>query len=770
MLQLKTIKKDYFVSKELTVNALKGISLAFRENEFVSILGPSGCGKTSLLNIIGGLDRYTSGDLLINGKSTKHFKDKDWDAYRNHSIGFVFQNYNLISHITVVENVELSLKISGLSQKDRRQKAIEVLKKVGLEDQIKKRPNQLSGGQMQRVAIARSLVNDPDIILADEPTGALDSETSLVVMNLLKEIAKEKLVIMVTHNNELADKFSDRIIRLLDGEIISDSNAYQVNDEVTDTMKLSKTKMSYWTALGLSGKNLISKRWRTLLISFAGSIGIIGIALVLAISNGMNRYISDMQRDSLNSMPITISKTAINLDSEALMSMNDTSKLLPTDGKLVIESPRESMMHANSLNQGYIDYVNAMDASLLRDLTFDYGMNLNLLTPLDDQYQLVETQKVNFTQLPKEESVFTDVFEVIEGEMIQGTHDLVIMVDPYNRVSSNVLRSLGYAVDEDESIELSDLVGKTFHVIDNDDFYTEVNGLYVTPKASDYASLYESSSTTYTIVGVVRAKADFVDSAMYSSGVFYREALMNEQLSQAKQSAIVKAQIDAGTDKNVLTGMSFDFQASASGSKAEDLYNNVLAGLGGSNLPVSISITPKDFESKAKVVDYLNAYNIGKDEADTIEFTDISSMFTGVMTNMVDTVSYVLIAFSAISLIVSSLMIGIITYVSVIERTKEIGVLRSLGARKKDISRVFNAETIIIGIFAGTLGVLITYALTFPINSLINNLIAVEGIAEVNPVQALVLVIISMFLTLISGLIPARIAAKKDPVEALRTE
>ncbi len=771
MLVLSHISKNYGVGKSINVQALKDVSLSFREHEFVSVLGPSGCGKTSLLNIIGGLDRYSSGDLIINGRSTKKFKDKDWDAYRNNTIGFVFQNYNLISHISVLENVEMALKISGVSGKERRKRAIEALEKVGLSDQLKKRPNQMSGGQMQRVAIARALVNDPDVILADEPTGALDSSTSVVVMELLKEVAKDRLVIMVTHNNDLADTYSDRIIRLKDGAMISDSHPYDEKQAVIETDKVTKkSKMSYMTALGLSGANLISKRWRTLLISFAGSIGIIGIALVLAISNGFNAYIKTIQKDTLSSMPITVTKQALTITANDMSGLNSGLTAFPSGDSATIYSMRDSLYHSNTITQDYVEYVKKMDPSLYSDLSFDYGVTMNLITLNDSVYQHISSSEADMTKLPTNENNFYNVYEVIKGSKPTTANQLLIMVDQYNRVSKSTLSALGYTVSDETTISLDDLLGKTYKVIDNNAYYVKNSRLFSPAKADQYEDLYNASTTALEVVGVARVKADYVDSAQYSSGLFYSAGLSDQILVNSRDSEIVKEQLKVGADYDVTSGMKFSLLAASSNQTPEAIYEARVASLGGAELPTTISITPIDFETKTKLLSYLDDYNAGKDEASMIKYSDMSSLVTGVMNTLVSTISYVLIAFSAISLVVSSLMIGIITYVSVIERTKEIGVLRSLGARKKDISRVFNAETIIIGLVAGILGILISYGLTFPISSIVEKLVNVKNMAQLDLVQSIVLIMISMILTLIAGLIPSRIAAKKDPVEALRTE
>lgn len=768
MLSLKSIVKNYQQSSKTSVSALKGISLNFRDREFVSILGPSGCGKTTLLNIIGGLDRYTSGDLIINGRSTKNYADRDWDTYRNNSIGFVFQSYNLVPHISVVENVELALKISGVSSKIRRQKAVDALTKVGLADQLKKKPNQLSGGQMQRVAIARALVNDPEIILADEPTGALDSVTSVMVLKLLKEVAKDKLVIMVTHNEQLADEYSDRIIRLLDGEIIGDTNDYPESEMIAPQPKLKRTKMSYLTALSLSGKNLIAKRWRTLLISFAGSIGIIGVALVLAISNGLNTYIANTQQTTMTSLPITIDQTAISFSANTFTTMNSTGS---TDSDQLTSYDRTAQMtHTNIITQEFVDYMKKIDPTLASDITYKSAVNIHLLNQSGDTYTMVNSNRGSVNQMPENLDNFMSSYDIISGSSVQNDQQAYLMVDSSNRVSTETLTALGINLSDGESMNLSDVLGRVYKVVSNDAYYQAAGNLYMPKQASAYPEMYTAAQSEVTIVGVVRVKADFQNSVQTSSGLYVTSGFVQGAMDSASGSAVAKAQLAAGKTYSVVNGTAFTILAQGSGSTVDSVYQSTLMQLGATSLPDSISITPKDFASKTAILDYVNAYNTGRAEVDQIKATDLSSIFTSVMTKLVDTVSIVLVAFSAISLIVSSIMIGIITYVSVIERTKEIGVLRSLGARKKDITRVFNAETIIIGLTAGVLGVVISYLICIPINSIVLSQMQVANIALLDPRAALILIGVSILLTLVAGFVPAKLAAKKDPVVALRTE
>lgn len=779
MLVLKNIKKNY-VTPSITVEALKGINLEFRKSEFVSILGPSGCGKTTLLNIIGGLDRYTDGDLFINGRSTKDFKDYDWDSYRNKSIGFVFQNYNLIPHQSVLGNVELALTLSGISKAERKRRAIEALNKVGLHDQIYKRPNQLSGGQMQRVAIARAIVNDPEILLADEPTGALDSKTSIQIMNILREISKDRLVIMVTHNSELAHQYSNRIIELLDGKVIGDSNPYERKEDRTEKthQKMAKTSMSFMTALLLSLKNLITKKGRTILTAFAGSIGIIGISLVLSLSNGFTKYINKMQSDTLSGFPLTINPTAFINDSAMHFNRpNSQDEFISEE----IVKPRDmsSVMHQNIINDNYITYLEQLDKELYNSISYTRALGLNILShnKKDNTYYKVNMSAASdnpmmdgsnktMSEMVDNLDFIASQYDVLKGRMPKDKGDLVLVLDNFNRISSRVFDALHLDYKNEETISFDDFLDMEFKLILNDDYYLYNAELdrYIPLSASK--AMYENENAiTLKIVGILRIKED-TSISLLSDGLLYTPALTNYVLEQSKNSQIVKAQEELGLEKNVLTGTPF-----SSVQSAEREYKLLMSNLGGISTPVSISVFPKDFQSKEKIKDYLELYNEGLDKKDKIIVNDLSEMVTKTMDTLINTISYVLVAFAAISLVVSSIMIGIITYVSVIERTKEIGILRSIGARKKDISRVFNAETVIIGFTAGAIGVLIALLLTIPINLLITSLVkGIGNLAILNPIHGVTLVIISVILTLISGLIPSRIAAKKDPVVALRTE
>lgn len=762
------LKLDKITKKYGDVEALKGVSLTFRKNEFVSILGPSGCGKTTMLNIIGGLDRYTSGDLNISGISTKNYKDRDWDSYRNSSVGFVFQSYNLIPHLTVLQNVELSLKLSGISKKEGESRARTALEKVGLVDHLNKKPNQLSGGQMQRVAIARAIVNDPEIILADEPTGALDSKTSVIIMDLLKEIAQDRLVIMVTHNAELAHEYSNRIVELLDGQIISDSNPFDADINSEKLAKRKRTKMPYMTALGLSGKNLWAKKGRTVLTSFAGSIGIIGIALILALSSGLSNSINKMQSDTLATSPITIGSS--DFDFSGPVVTEDTTNLneFPTDSKLQIYEPKvQTNVITNNITQEYIDHVNKLDSDKYISIQYIHKANMNMIRKSGDKYVHVQSSSSHMGELLDNEDFNNNQYDILEGRMPKGDNEMILVVDNYNRIAKETVKELGLG-DLDDKVDLKSIVGQEFKLVQNNDYFVKDEfGLYREASQQNYETIYGSENAkTLSIVGVMRQKEDS-SFQMYQPGLYYRSDLVKSFIKDSTDSEVVKAQKEVGKEYSVVSGMGFEGHPF---KEADALYQDQLEELGSSSLPRNISIIPADFEAKKEIRSHLDAYNTDKKDADKITYSDMSEMITGVMETVVNTISYVLIGFSSISLVVSSLMIGIITYVSVIERTKEIGVLRSLGARKKDISRVFNAETFLIGFVSGTLGIVVTYLLTFPINAIIYNLTKTENIAVVNPLHAVILIIISIILTSISGVIPSRMAAKKDPVIALRSE
>lgn len=759
MLVLKNIKKNYG-----EVEALKGLDLSFRDHEFVSILGPSGCGKTTFLNIVGGLDRYSSGDLLIKGKSTKDYKDQQWDAYRNQSIGFVFQSYNLIPHLTVLQNVELSMKLSGISNKEAKERAEDVLIKVGLHDQFNKKPNQMSGGQMQRVAIARALVNDPEIILADEPTGALDSKTSLVIMELLKEIAQDKLVIMVTHNAELAHEYSSRVIEFKDGEVISDSNPMAIDEVTVDNSKGNLTAMSYLTALSLSGRNLWAKKGRTLLTSFAGSIGIIGIALVLALSSGLSGTIDTLQQDTLASSPISIEKQSYNFNN-IQASAGVEGDEFPTDDIIkIITTEAGPQQITNNITQDYLDYISKIDPALTISVQTTNATAMNLIHEINGETIATTSTNLNMSELMSNQDFVAKQYDMLQGNLPSQPNELLLVVDRYNSLPKDLGEALGIS----EEIKISDLIGKKFTLVNHNDFYQKNSaGLYNQVQKEGYEALITNgNSKELTISGIARVNKD-ASFELLSSGLYFTEQLAAENNEQAANSEVVKAQKEVGSAYNVVTGQPFVTSPMAS---AEQMYTEALSQLGADTMPTKISIVPLDFESKKEIRSYLDAYNDGKSETDKIIYTDLSEITTELMGTLVNTISYVLIAFSSISLIVSSVMIGIITYVSVIERTKEIGVLRSLGARKKDISRVFNAETFLIGLVAGLLGVGVTFLLQLPINAIVYDLTDTANIADLKIVQAVALITISILLTFIAGLVPSRMAAKKDPVVALRSE
>ena len=758
MLKLKNIKKDYKTG-DFIQHALKNISVSFRKNEFVAILGPSGSGKTTLLNIIGGLDRYDSGDLIIDGKSTKSFKDKDWDAYRNHAVGFIFQSYNLISHISVLENVEMGMTLSGVSSAERRRKALELLEKVGLKDHAHKKPNQLSGGQMQRVAIARALANNPKIILADEPTGALDSKTSTQIMELIKEIAKDKLVIMVTHNAELAKDYASRIVSMKDGVILDDTDSYDDENKRSGELSIKKTSMSLLSALKLSFNNIKTKKGRTALTAFASSIGIIGIALILSLSNGFNKEVEEFEENSLAQSPIIIANESVQMDEDTLKALNRDSDLEEYTDKDTVytqDDLSETLIHQNNITEDYVNYLEKMNKDDVAGISYMKGTNIQLIEK-SDGYNLVSigsggSVSTGMSMLPVG-NIVDNNYDVIAGSL-NDEPGLILQVDSKNRVSARILKALGF---DDEETSFNDILNKEFKIPVNDEYYQK-QGNYFIP-TTNLEKVYNSdNSITVKIKAIIRGKED-KKVVTDTSTLYYNSSLVDEVISKNKDSEIVKAQEDA--DFNVLTHQAFDENTTK---------ENMLGYLGGDTLPVAIYIYPKDFETKDNITNYLDDYNKGKDEKDIIQYTDMAGMISSLSGNIMDAITIVLIAFSSISLIVSSIMIGIITYISVLERTKEIGILRSLGARKKDIKRVFNAETFIIGIFSGLLGVGIAYALTFPVNIIIENLSGLAGVAKLNPVHALILILVSLTLTIIGGAIPANMASKKDPVIALRTE
>lgn len=810
MLKLVDINKVYKVG-DMTIQALKGVSLEFRKNEMVSILGPSGCGKTTMLNIIGGLDKYTSGDLIINGISTKEYRDCDWDAYRNASIGFVFQSYNLISHQTVLENVELALTLSGVDPAERRQRAIKALQEVGLGDQLKKKPNQLSGGQMQRVAIARALINNPDILLADEPTGALDSVTSVQIMDLLKEVAKTRLVIMVTHNGELAEQYSDRIIRLMDGKIISDTHPVKSEDQKTTKQRPKKTAMSMVAAFKLSIRNLFTKKMRTFITSFAGSIGIIGVALILALSAGFSGYIDRMQEDTMSSYPITVASSSV--DVASVMSLVEMPKLdkYPTAQEIYINKITEKLQSTIKDNEITEEYVNnaikTIDPAWVNDIVYDTGAEINLYKKAStDNNGNVQLKSISmggtmgmggWKRIINNPELIDSQYDVIGGKLPENKGELVLVVDDYNQLMDMaVTGALGFDekyIKDTDKISFEDIFNLEYKIVLNDELYKQQsNGKFVKDTlltADEY-----DKSLTLKIVGIVRLKEEATGGSL-SGTIGYHGDLMSYILDKNSNSQVVKWQKE-NKDTKYSDGSSYLAKAKATVMQrepslltkpfeewdeedkqsvykvAESLCNNSLSLLGGRFVPTQIDIYPKDFESKEKIKEHLDAYNaeLKKQKKTPVAYSDVMGIMFEALGIMVDAVSYVLIAFTSISLVVSSIMIGVITYTSVLERTKEIGILKALGARKKDISRVFNAETVSIGFTSGMIGVLFTWLVSIPVNSLLYSLTTIPNLMTLGIIPAAILVAISIGLTFVAGLVPAKMAAHKDAVIALRTE
>lgn len=779
MLELKNIKKSYKTG-EFVQHALKGVSLTFDRNEFVCILGASGSGKTTLLNIIGGLDRYDSGDLIINNMSTKKFNDNLWDAYRNNCVGFIFQSYNLIGHLSVLENVEMSLTLSGV--KNKKDKALSALDRVGLKDHAYKKPNQLSGGQMQRVAIARAIVNDPEVILADEPTGALDTKTSKQIMELIKEISKEKLVIMVTHNPDLAKKYATRIIEVKDGEVISDSLPKEKYKD-KNNIEIKKTKMSFLTALKLSFNNIRTKKGRTFLTAFASSIGIIGISIILSLSNGFDKQVDIYQKNTLSNFPITISKSTMSMDEKQMEEM--MGSMMPGKGdypkdKVIYSFDINSynMLHTNNITKEYIEYIEKLDDSLISGISFTRATNLNLLVKNGEDVKSVSSNELNMGVIPKEldkEDFMMEAFDLLDGEYPKNITDIVLVVDSKNRVDTKILKALGLS--DKEKIDFKEVLGKEIKLVFNNQYYTKYMNMFI-PNTNLDDVYYNKENLTLKVVGIVRNKEDnylgqiatsmnslgnITDtSSMMSSNnigsILYKNDLVEKVISVNSSSDIVLSQ--SKSDNSVFTGEKLD----------SDSKDNMLLYLGSKDEPFMINIYPKDFESKDKIIEYLDKYNIDKNDENKIVYNDLASTFISFGSKIMDAITVVLIAFSAVSLVVSSIMIGIITYISVLERTKEIGVLRSLGARKKDVSRVFNAETFIVGVLSGLIGVLIARLLIIPVNIILKDLTGLSNVAILDPLHALLLIVISTTLTLIGGAIPANMASKKDPVIALRTE
>lgn len=855
MLQCKNIMKDY-VSGDEIVHALKGVSLSFREHEFVSILGQSGCGKTTFLNIIGGLDHYTSGDLIINGKSTKDYSDKDWDTYRNHQVGFVFQSYNLIMHQSVLSNVELALTLTGVNKEERRKRAIEALNKVGLSDQIHKKPTQMSGGQMQRVAIARAIVNNPDIILADEPTGALDSATSVQIMEILKEISKDKLVIMVTHNPQLADEYSSRIIRLKDGTLVSDSNPFNEQEMNVDTSVLKRPDMSFKMACSLSLNNLMTKKARTFLTSFAGSIGIIGIALIMSLSHGMQSYIDQMENDTMASYPIEIQANSSDMSTLMTTMMGMKKKTEEhKDSKIysrpyvedVLESLSSSKKNNLSAFKSYIESSKGKEfRKTAKAIEYDYNLNLQVYNENTDsglvqvspnglldklgmsdmmsiQSQFMDSSAMTNDQvwlsLPESKKLRDDEYQLVEGKWPTNYNEVVLEVDENNEITDYALYSLGL-LDQDElvknyqkilngetdkisktnlkSYSVDDILNLKFRLVLNSDLYQKVNGLWINQSENEsYMKDVVSKSPEIKVVGIIKP-SDSTVSQPTMGGVYYTKAMEEYVTSKTENAQIV---IEQKTNPNIniftqaefasgqkmsMSNLTNEQMMQLSSMSQEELmnymntYNENINATYDSNLtklgvvdysnPTKISLYASSFDGKEKLSDLITDYNKKQTKSNVITYNDFIGTMLSSVTSVVNIISYVLITFVSVSLIVSSIMIGIITYISVLERTKEIGILRSIGASKKDITRVFNAETFIIGLISGVLGILITLVLNFPICMVVENMTGVAHIAKLPVNGAVFLILIDLVLTILAGLIPSKIASKKDPVEALRSE
>lgn len=782
MLELKNIKKTYHVG-DIDTKALDGINVAFRKKEFVAILGTSGSGKTTCLNIIGGLDHYDSGDLIIKGKSTKSFNANDWDAYRNNTIGFVFQSYNLISHLSIVANVELGMTLSGVSKEEKHKKALEVLEKVGLKQHLHKKPNQLSGGQMQRVAIARALANDPEILLCDEPTGALDSNTSVQIMDLIKEVARDRLVIMVTHNPELAEQYADRIIKFSDGKIIDDTHPHQERQK-PDSFKLKKTSMSLITAMNLSFNNLKTKKGRTFLTAFASSIGIIGIAVILSLSTGFQAQIDEFQADAMSEFPIIITKSTQEMNMEEVVKQHDemkdrvygTSEYIDTNEIEVIDSSKNIVTHTNNFSEEFINYIENISPDICSSIGYTRIVNMNVVRKVDDKYipitlgatnnmssmkNMTSTSGIGISCYPNSlaegDDYLQNNYDILAGEYPKSETDLVLVISNKNQMEKSTLESLGFEVEDGETLAFDDVIGTEFKIVDNNDYYARTGfGTYL--PSTDCETMYNAdNSFTVNISGIVRAK-EGKSMSMLASGIAYSDALSQRIIDNAMNSKIVKDQ--RKVDYNIMTKEEL-------GEEEKEAF---LAYLGGDISPYLIMIYPKNFETKDLVIEYLDEYNSGKKDEDIIMYTDLAGTVSDMTSGIMDGITIVLIAFAAISLVVSMIMICIITYTSVLERTKEIGILRALGARKKDITRVFDAETLILGIFSGLLGVIIAWICTFPINKVIYNMSGLESVAHLQLMHALILVAVSTILTVLGGHIPAKIASKKDAVEALRSE
>lgn len=775
MLELQHIKKYYEVGDTVT-KALDDVSVAFRKQEFVAILGPSGSGKTTMLNGIGGLDVYDSGDLIIKGKSTKKFSASDWDAYRNNSVGFIFQSYNLIGHLGIIDNVELGMTLSGVPAAEKKDKAIAALKRVGLGDHMHKKPNQLSGGQMQRVAIARAIANDPEILLCDEPTGALDTVTSVEIMELIKELSKERLVIMVTHNPDLAHQYADRIIEFADGKIQQDSNPYD-EAENTDQFELKKTKMHFTTALKLSFNNIRTKKGRTFLTAFASSIGIIGIAIVLALSNGFQRQIDKTQSNTLAQYPVTISQNAT-----SQTAMANKKEHFSKDNTVVAKiSDSDKAQHTNKLTQKYLDYVNDLNPKYGKNIGYTYTTGMNLLRNVNGKIKPVQLSNtdqskangVDYTSMmasstgvgvssyPTDNSgkvsFLKKHYKAISGRFPSKATDVVLIVNKDNSTNINALKNLGYTVKDGQKLNFNKIIGTTFKTVSNNAYYTQRATMFL--PNTNYASMYNNSANkTLHVVGVLRVKSAN-EEGILSPGFAYSDRLTKALVNQNATSDIVKAQ--KSSSRNVLTGATVDSSAAK---------EQLISYLGGSKTPASILIYPNNFKAKDKVLSYLDAYNKGKAKADKVIYTDMAGSVSKLTGGLMDAITYVLVAFAGISLVTSMIMISIITYTSVLERTKEIGVLKALGARKRDITRVFDAETTILGVASGVIGIVIAWLATFPINAVLKGMTDLNNVAQLNPTHAIILIIISTVLTVLGGHVPARMASKKDAATALRTE
>ena len=752
MLELKNISKDYKVGTG-TFRALNDVSLKFRKGEFVAILGHSGCGKTTALNIIGGLDRYTEGDLIINGTSTKDFTERDWDAYRNNSVGFVFQSYNLINHLSVLDNVELGLTLSGVGKVERRERAIEVLTKVGLETHMYKKPTLLSGGEMQRVAIARALVNNPDIMLADEPTGALDSTTAREILTLIKEISKDKLVIMVTHEAKYAEEYASRTINLLDGEIIKDSNGYNGIEDDTGYVA-NKTAMSFWTALKLSYNNLKTKKFRTTITALASSIGIIGVGLVLSISNGFSGILDDLESDQLVGLPIMITEGQEFFMGPPGMIVENGETTSGEDDEIVVYDA-DDYTHVNVITAEFVDYLGMLDSSTYTTIQYNYGYQPQLLIETDGVSTTIANRDINFSSYITPEDDLGEYYEVLTGDFPQNPYEVTLLVKDGREVDIDVIETLGF--DPEATITFDDIIGTKIYVARNDDYFIESNNLFIPQFA--HLDTVLANGIELTITGIVQMFDDTI-SIGGNNGIYYLYSLEEELINLNMASDVCVAQSD--TNVSVFTGETL----------TDKEKFNTLSYLGcNDTIPRMVNIYSDSVENKTAIKDYIGEYNTGLAEDDQIHELDLAETIGNTMGTIISMISIVLSSFASISLIVSSVMIGIIIYISVLERTKEIGIIRSLGGRKKDISRVFNAESIIIGAFAGILGVTITYLLTFPINMLVVRFEeTLTGVAQVNVLHLIALVIISTVLTFIGGFIPSRMAAKKNPVEALRVE